>query len=89
MLDFHATPAERRQVDELYRERTPGYDVKIHDPSIIKLLKQQAAKGVTIRVIGSMKGRDPGIAEFFNRLSRHHTRQRHGADIEKEHGGVV
>ena len=39
------------------------YDAKIQDPSFIKLLKDRAAKGVTIRVIGSMKGRDPGIHE--------------------------
>ena len=33
------------------------------DPSIIKLLKERAQKGVKIRIIGSMKGKDPGVAE--------------------------
>lgn len=39
------------------------YDAKVQDPSIIKLLKERAAKGVTVRVIGDMKGKDPGIEE--------------------------
>ena len=39
------------------------YDCKVHDPSIIKRLKERAAKGVTVRVLGDMKGKDPGIAE--------------------------
>jgi phosphatidylserine/phosphatidylglycerophosphate/cardiolipin synthase-like enzyme len=39
------------------------YDAKVQDPSIIKLLKERAAKGVTVRVIGNMKGKDPGIEE--------------------------
>jgi cardiolipin synthase len=45
------------------RKELAIYDAKVMDPSIIKLLKERAAKGVKIRVIGSMKGRDPGIAE--------------------------
>ena len=47
------------------------YDAKVQDPSIIKLLKERAAKGVTVRVIGSMKGRDPGIEERRPRLRLH------------------
>lgn len=39
------------------------YDAKVTDPAIIKLLKERAAKGVRVRVLGSMKGKDPGIAE--------------------------
>jgi len=39
------------------------YDAKVQDPSIIKLLKERAAKGVTVRVIGNMKGTAPGIEE--------------------------
>jgi cardiolipin synthase len=39
------------------------YDAKVQDPSIIKLLKDRAAKGVKIRILGSMKGKDPNIAE--------------------------
>jgi cardiolipin synthase A/B len=39
------------------------YDAKVQDPSIIKLLKERAARGVTVRVIGHMKGKDPRIEE--------------------------
>jgi cardiolipin synthase A/B len=39
------------------------YDAKVQDPSIIKLLKERAAKGVKVRIIGNMKGKDPGIEE--------------------------
>jgi phosphatidylserine/phosphatidylglycerophosphate/cardiolipin synthase-like enzyme len=37
------------------------YDAKVHDPSMIKLLKERAAKGVTVRVLGSVKGKDGGL----------------------------
>jgi cardiolipin synthase len=39
------------------------YDTKVQDPSMIRLLKERAAKGVRVRVIGDMKGKDPGIEE--------------------------
>ena len=39
------------------------YDGNIKDPSMIKLLKERAAKGVRVRIIGDMKGKDPGIEE--------------------------
>jgi phosphatidylserine/phosphatidylglycerophosphate/cardiolipin synthase-like enzyme len=39
------------------------YDGKIQDPAMIRLLKERATKGVRIRVIGSMKGKDPGVDE--------------------------
>jgi cardiolipin synthase A/B len=39
------------------------YDSKVYDPSMIKLLKERAARGVRVRVIGDMKGKDPGIEE--------------------------
>ena len=45
------------------RKELAIYDLKVQDPSMIKLLKERAAKGVKVRIIGSMKGRDPGIAE--------------------------
>jgi phosphatidylserine/phosphatidylglycerophosphate/cardiolipin synthase-like enzyme len=32
------------------------YDQKIQDPVMIKLLRERAAKGVTVRVIGKLKG---------------------------------
>ena len=37
------------------------YDAKVHDPAMIKLLKERAAKGVTVRVLGSVKGKEGGI----------------------------
>jgi phosphatidylserine/phosphatidylglycerophosphate/cardiolipin synthase-like enzyme len=45
------------------RKELAIYDAKIHDPQMIKLLKARAAKGIRIRVLGSMKGKDPGIQE--------------------------
>lgn len=45
------------------RKELAIYDAKVQDPSIIKLLRDRAAKGVTVRILGCMKGRDPGIAE--------------------------
>ena len=45
------------------RKELAIYDAKIQDPAMIRLLKERAAKGVKIRVIGSMKGKDPGVAE--------------------------
>jgi cardiolipin synthase A/B len=50
------------------------YDAKVSDPSIIKLLKERAAKGVKVRIIGSMKGRDPGILERKLATMRLHVR---------------
>jgi phosphatidylserine/phosphatidylglycerophosphate/cardiolipin synthase-like enzyme len=50
------------------------YDAKIQDAAMIKLLKERAADGVTIRVIGSMKGRDPNIAERKLATLRLHVR---------------
>jgi phosphatidylserine/phosphatidylglycerophosphate/cardiolipin synthase-like enzyme len=50
------------------------YDAKIQDPAMIKLLKERAAKGVTIRVIGSMKGKDPRIIERKLATMRLHVR---------------
>lgn len=34
------------------------YDAKVADPAIIKLLKERAAKGVDVRILGSLKGKD-------------------------------
>jgi phosphatidylserine/phosphatidylglycerophosphate/cardiolipin synthase-like enzyme len=50
------------------------YDAKVQDPSMIRLLKERAAKGVKIRIIGSMKGKDPGIAERKLATMRLHVR---------------
>ena len=37
------------------------YDAKVFDAAMIKLLKERAAKGVSVRVLGSVKGKDGGI----------------------------
>jgi len=37
------------------------YDAKVYDQAIIKLLKDRAAKGVKVRVLGGIKGKDSGI----------------------------
>jgi cardiolipin synthase A/B len=38
------------------------YDEKIQDPAIIKILKERAAKGVRVRVLGNLKGPDGDVA---------------------------
>jgi cardiolipin synthase len=50
------------------------YDTKVQDPSMIKLLKERAAKGVKIRILGCMKGKDPGIDERKLASMRLHVR---------------
>ena len=37
------------------------YDAKIQDPSMVKILKECAAKGVRVRVIGDLKGPDGDV----------------------------
>ena len=37
------------------------YDAKVFDPAIVKLLKERVAKGVSVRVIGAVKGKDTGV----------------------------
>jgi phosphatidylserine/phosphatidylglycerophosphate/cardiolipin synthase-like enzyme len=43
------------------RKELAIYDGKVHDPAMIKLLKDRAAKGVKVRVIGNVKGKEGGI----------------------------
>jgi cardiolipin synthase A/B len=43
------------------RKELAIYDAKVYDAAMIRLLKERAAKGVTVRVIGSVKGKDAGI----------------------------
>lgn len=38
------------------------YDAKVYDPAMVKLLRERAAKGVQVRVLGSIKGKDGDIA---------------------------
>lgn len=44
------------------RKELAIYDTKIQDSAMIKLLKERAAKGVKVRVLGCVKGKDGGIA---------------------------
>jgi len=37
------------------------YDAKVHDPGMLKLLKERADKGVAVRVLGGVKGKEGGI----------------------------
>ena len=37
------------------------YDAKVFDAAMIKLLKERASKGVSVRVLGSIKGKDGAI----------------------------
>jgi phosphatidylserine/phosphatidylglycerophosphate/cardiolipin synthase-like enzyme len=50
------------------------YDSRIQDPGMINLLKARAAKGVTVRVIGSVKGKHDGIEEYPLATMRLHVR---------------
>jgi cardiolipin synthase len=37
------------------------YDAKVYDPAMVKLLKERAAKGVRVRVLGAIKAKDGEI----------------------------
>ena len=50
------------------------YDVNLQDPDFIKLLKQLAAKGVDVRVIGKFKGGSNGIGVRSLKTLRLHAR---------------
>lgn len=43
------------------RKELAIYDAKVHDPGMIKLLKERVARGVQVRVIGNVKGKEGGI----------------------------
>ena len=50
------------------------YDEKINDPAMIKLLKDLAAKGVRVRVLGKLKGPDGQVDERSFKAGRLHVR---------------
>ncbi len=50
------------------------YDAKVSDPAIVKLLKERAAKGVEVRVLGSFKGKADGIEARKLSVMRLHVR---------------
>ena len=56
------------------RKELAIYDEKVNDPAMIRLLKERVTKGVTIRVIGSVKGKHDGIAEYKLATMRQHVR---------------
>ncbi len=50
------------------------YDIKVQDPDMIKLLKERAAKGVEVRLIGGLKGSDGDLEVRPLRGHRLHVR---------------
>jgi phosphatidylserine/phosphatidylglycerophosphate/cardiolipin synthase-like enzyme len=50
------------------------YDQKVQDPAMIKLLKERAAKGVRVRVIGDLKGPDGAVVVRAMKTLRLHVR---------------
>jgi cardiolipin synthase A/B len=50
------------------------YDAKIQDPSMVKLLKNLAAAGVRVRVLGHLKGPDGDVAVRSLKTMRLHVR---------------
>jgi len=56
------------------RKELAIYDEKVNDPAMIKLLKDRVAKGVRIRVLGSVKGKHEGIDEYKLAPMRLHVR---------------
>ena len=56
------------------RKELAIYDAKIQDPAMIKLLKERAAKGVTVRVIGDLKGPDGAVEVRRLKSIRQHVR---------------
>jgi cardiolipin synthase A/B len=55
-----ARPMLARFIREARRELAI-YDSKVQDPAFVKLLKERAAKGVRVRVIGDLKGPDGNV----------------------------
>lgn len=56
------------------RKELAIYDAKIQDPAMIKLLKDRAAKGVRVRVIGNLKGPDGDVIVTPLKSTRLHVR---------------
>jgi len=54
----------REELEQFIRgakRRLSIYDVKVQDPAMVKLLNEKAARGVDVRVIGSLKGGSDAI----------------------------
>ncbi len=56
------------------RKELAIYDIKVHDPAIVKLLKEQVAKGVRVRVIGNVKKDNGAIDSRELKGARLHVR---------------
>ena len=56
------------------RKELAIYDEKISDPAMIKLLKDLAASGVRVRVLGKLKGPDGKVVERSYKGGRMHVR---------------
>jgi cardiolipin synthase len=56
------------------RKELAIYDEKITDPAFIKLLKDLAARGVRVRVLGKLKGPDGAVEERSFKAGRLHVR---------------
>ena len=56
------------------RKELAIYDAKVHDAAMIKLLKHCVARGVPVRVLGNVKGKDGGIATRQLATMRLHVR---------------
>ena len=56
------------------RKELAIYDEKITDPAMITLLKELAAKGVRVRVLGKLKGPDGHVEERSFKAGRLHVR---------------
>jgi phosphatidylserine/phosphatidylglycerophosphate/cardiolipin synthase-like enzyme len=56
------------------RKELAIYDAKVYDAAMIRLLQERAAKGVTVRVIGTVKGKSGGINSRRLTTMRMHVR---------------
>ena len=56
------------------RKELAIYDAKVSDTAMVKIIKDRAAKGVRVRIIGSMKGREEGIEARRLKSNRVHVR---------------
>lgn len=43
------------------RKELAIYDAKVYDPAMVKLLRERVDKGVKVRVLGAIKGKDGGV----------------------------
>lgn len=56
------------------RKELAIYDAKVTDPAMVRLLKERVAKGIRVRVLGSVKGKHEGLEEYCLPSLRLHVR---------------